>query len=111
MLFEKWISILFLTLKLLALNLYRSFIFICRVIITSITDLLDGLLDFGKKPTIFYSTITTNVNWARMQKVLSSLILSGFSFVETDISQSQDSKRKDSAISILLHFLFLTNNI
>ena len=49
--FEKWIFVLFFISELSALNFHCFLIVICGVIITSITSLLDGLLDFGQEPT------------------------------------------------------------
>ena len=92
--FEKWIFVLFFISELSALNFHCFLIVICGVIITSITSLLDGLLDFGQEPT-------TILQYHNFKSKLSKDAKISISFIETDISQSQDSRGKDLYFSPL----------
>ena len=57
------------------LNFDGFFIFICRIIITSITTVLGSLVCFFALNLSLYSTITSNVNGASMRKFQCSLCL------------------------------------
>ena len=74
-------------LELSDLNFDWSIKLICKIIITSITSVLDGFVCFMPKK-LHYKTTVSNVNRARMQTIYSSLIflLSGFSFSDTEDS-------------------------
>ena len=97
---EKWFFISFFVLESSELIFDEFFVFICGIIITLITSLLDdGLVCFFTNKLLLYRNISSNVNRDTIQNFTFYLVCSiNLPFV--DSNDSQDSRRWEDTIFI-----------
>ena len=100
---KKRLSIDFFFFKLSDLKFDGSVIFICRITITLMTSVLNGLVCFFTKTLLHYKTTTSNVNRVRMQTFHSSFFIqSGFSIADTGDSQCNREGRGPTLFLIII---------
>ena len=109
---KKRLSVDFFFLKLSDLKFDGSFIFICRINITLITSVLDGLVCFFTKTLLHYKTTTSNVNRVRTQTFHSSFFIqSWFSIVDTGDSQYNRDGRGPTLFLIIISIWLQSSGI